>query len=142
MQFDFVASMYMQVFHNWRHKKMRIKSEVFRKYGMLGTVALLATVGSAEAASMGAYSEALASGNTKASAIEAMRLIEGKANSDSVMKTAEQLMTSAVATGDERVVKWVAAGILKGAEESFNSAELGVRVVWKAHATKKTFRRL
>ncbi len=112
-------------------------SEILRKYGMVSAVVLLATMGSANAASMGAYSEALASGNAKDSAVEAMLLIEDKvdASADTVMKTSEQLMTSAVATGDQNVVKWVAAGVLKGAgQKNFNAAELGVRVALEGTA--------
>ena len=109
-----------------------------RKYSMFSAFALVAALGGVDqsvAASMDVYHEALAGGNAKASAIEAMQLLEeqsmnGGASAEEVMQIAEQLMTGAVATGDERMVKWVSAAILKGAgEKNFTAAELGIRVV-------------
>ncbi|MFC1467225.1 hypothetical protein ACFLQY_00830 [Verrucomicrobiota bacterium] len=110
----------------------------FRKYGMVSAFALCAVLGMVDhsmAASMDTYNDALAGGNAKASAVEAMQILEGQslnggASAEEVMKVAEQLMTGAVATGDERAVKWVSAAILKGAgEKNFDAAELGIRVV-------------
>lgn len=109
-----------------------------RKYSMVSAFAIVAALGAVDhsaAASMDVYHQALAGGNAKATAVEAMRLLEeqslsGGASAGEVMQIAEQLMTGAVATGDERMVKWVSAAILKGAgEKNFNAAELGIRVV-------------
>lgn len=111
------------------------RAEVLRKYSMVSAFAVFATLGTVNAASMDSYNAALSEGNAKASAFEAMQLLQeqslnGGASAAEVMKTAEQLMTGAVASGDEHVVKWVSAAILKGAgEENFNAAELGIRVV-------------
>lgn len=109
-----------------------------RGYGMASMVVLLLVLGSAgssSAASMDAYNDALAGGNVKASALEAKQLVSdqamnGNASAQNVMKLAEQLVTGAVATGDERTVNWVASAVLNGAgAKNFNAAELGVRVV-------------
>jgi hypothetical protein len=101
----------------------------------VGFSGLLFSVDQASAASLDAYHDSLATGDSRASAMEAMRLmkelsVNGGVPAEEVMQTAEQLMTAVVASGDDRSVRWVSAGIIKGAgADHFNAAELGMRVV-------------
>lgn len=113
-------------------------TQVLRKYSMVSAVVLCATFGMVESsagASMEGYHKSLAQGNVDAAAVEALQVMSefssnGSSSGSDVMKTAEQLMTGAIATGNARTVKWVAAAILKGAgENNFKAAELGLRVV-------------
>jgi hypothetical protein len=102
---------------------------------LLGFSGLLFSAEHVSAASLDAYHDSLAAGDSRASAMEAMRLMKelslnGGVPAEEVMQTAERLMTAAVASGDERSIRWVSAGIMKGAgAENFNAAELGMRFV-------------
>lgn len=75
------------------------------------------------------FSAAVKRGDAKAAGSIASKLMAGVDGEEAVMGSSCELMDIAVSSGDKDVVRWVAAGILKGAgEENVVSAELGIDI--------------
>lgn len=64
---------------------------------------------------LGVYQNALNIMDEKAAAKEAMRLMSEQSDDSLSVALGEQLVQAALATEDERIVKWVSTGVIKGA---------------------------
>lgn len=75
---------------------------------------------------LGVFESALVDHDEKAAAKEAMRLMQGQAQGAAVTSMSKQLMGAAIATEDERMVKWVSVGVIKGADKGPSAAKAAV----------------
>ncbi|WP_160300786.1 outer membrane beta-barrel protein [Kiritimatiella glycovorans] len=115
---------------------------------MLTAGLLFATVSHLQAAeSMGQFKSAIQSDDARKAGHEAAAIVksrvEGDVSEEAVMELAAELVEQSMQTGDERTVKWVSAGVLKGGgPENFKATALGIDVVTEGTKFEETGRQV